>query len=607
MRPSQTILVLEELRDSLAVPLRRKGAELSLGDNRLVMDVYQQWLALLLDLGYLHPPTLRRTCTRLLSDMVKADVLDLVNACAKCLDLIRVQDFKGFKALCKRISPHLYSLVRSDKELVLLGDVRAARRLMQAFAYMTRMSLRDIDLTQQMLDEYMAVEDQMIDVPHKSIVERLNRVMRRWLRSFDPNQIRPRHGNGGVSGYGRKATLEIKYKDLSSDMLLEYAFGAPWWSAWEQRMTRQSQTKFVAKSYKTFRTISMEPATLMYFQQGVWDVLDKLVRCDPYLRARIDFHDQDRNKLLAQRGSIGRDYATIDLSAASDSVSYNLVKGVFKGTPLLRYLVATRSKTTLLPDGRVITMKKFAPMGSALCFPIETLIFAAICEIVMGEVRDHRRYSVYGDDIIIPTERVGSLINVLEKLGFRVNREKSFYLRTHWFRESCGGEYCDGYDVTPIRVSRKYAHRELDVQVDTIVKLANNAYKRGYRNLRMFFIRRLRTLGIAPLFSPDYLLADNYSNYHTVRRWRKDLHRIEVKVTDFASKYEKQALRSQDEFFRLRHWFESTYDRIAIGDGFESIVCRPAESKQEAWRMKPFEPIDQGYIDFYKPRSKRNT
>lgn len=599
MRPSQAILAMEMLRSSSSTPLRRKGVVLSHNDTRTVIDVYQQWLLLMMDLGYLHPDSLSRTGARLFSDMLKADVLDLNNAFAECLHLVRVQSNKGFKGLCSRISTHLYSLIKGDIVQMSQGDVRAAKRLIQAFAYTSRLSLNDLDLTQQMLEAYLDVEDKISDDLPMPLVRRLNKVIRRWMKPFDRDGIYPQHGQGGVAEHGR-TSYETKYKSLATDQMLEYAFGSPWWLAHPALpLRRVSKTIFVPKSYKTFRTISMEPTTLMYFQQGVWKEIDRLVRANGYLRSRIDFHDQERNQRLAKQGSIARDFATIDLSSASDSVSYKLVKELFRGTALLRFIVATRSRETVLPDKRQITLKKFAPMGSALCFPIETIIFAAVCEVVTRGFRNTKRYSVFGDDIIVPTQCAEAVMSALGRLGFSVNREKSFYRNHCWFRESCGGEYCDGYDVTPMRVSRKYASRERGVRLEALIESANTAYVKNFRYLRAFFLQEIRRTGFIVLFGPGALLSDNYTNYHTLTHWDPDLQRIDVWVNEPTTRYDRKDLNNQDESIRYRHWLESTAQRTALDEGFQSVVCRPVESYREAWRQKPFEASDQALIDFY--------
>jgi hypothetical protein len=352
----------------------------------------------------------------------------------------------------------------------------------------------------------------------------------------------------------------------------------------------------------------MEPTTLQYFQQGVWREIDRVVGSSPYLRDRIGFHDQDRNQILSKKGSINRNYATIDLSAASDSVSYLLVQELFKGTALQPYLEATRSSRTLLPDGRLVELKKFAPMGSALCFPIETIIFASICRLVTYEHGLASDFSVFGDDIIVPTQCAQDTMDVLEELGFRVNREKSFYRSDCWFRESCGTEYCDGFDVTPMRISRKYNHKQRDIQTTGLIDLANAAYAKGFKSLRQFFLRKLKSLGINPLFAPTSLVSDNYTNYHALRRWNPNLQRIEVKANALATK----ASVNQDDSIRYRHWLQTCEDRKSapgsfklfkhkafMVEGFESNVGRSTVLLKERWLEKPYELPDQGFIDFF--------
>jgi len=590
MRPYQTILVLEDLQNSFVGPLCRNGVELSSRDRKTVTEVYLQWLLLMVDLGYLSPETLSRDARRILSDMMGADVLDLNNCFAELLQLVRLKQNRGFKVLCNRVSSHLYNLVKIDVTNMIEGDVYSAYRLVQLFSYTSRLTLYDIDLTQQCLDDYCAVEESILPLSESVVLPRMRSYIRAWMKPFDPVNITFRHGPGAVAGT-RDKSLCSKYKNLATDPLLEYAFGSPWWCQHSvlSKLDRTSETIFVPKSYKTFRTISKEPSTLQYCQQGVWGEIDRVVSRSKFLRNRIGFHEQRRNTELARIGSIRRNYATIDLSAASDSVSYALVKYLFKGTKLLRYIVATRSRETVLPDGRRLKLKKFAPMGSALCFPIQTIIFASICQCVTLDHGVPGDYSVYGDDIIVPTQCVDQVTCILGDLGFRVNTSKTFSDSKCWFRESCGAEFCDGFDVTPMRISRKYNDPRSDVHTARLVQLSNAAYAKGYRNLRTFFVRKLRTLGIKALFSPSGLHSDNYTNYHLKKRWCRSLQRTECRVSDFTIRYKE---RLQDESIRLRHWFESTQHRVLPDDGFRSNVGRMTMVVRDRWIMKPEESHD---------------
>lgn len=603
MRPCQVFDTLEDLRKSFSGSLGREGIELSLNDTRTVLDAYQQWLCLAYDLEYLHPDTLRRDAHRLFTDLVKVDVLVLVSAMAECYQLLQLGTYNGFKAHCSIISQHLFSLLKRDFDRMIEGDLYSRKRLMQLFSYMTRLTLSDIDLSQQCVKDYLESEELIPDSYPGALVSELNKIIKSWIGPFVPYEIVPGHGPGGVAGFGRTDLL-TKYLNLATDQRLQYSCGANWWCFGPvlPDLDRTSQTIFVPKSYKTFRTISMEPVTLQYFQQGVWKVIDKYVRNHAYLRSHIGFKDQTRNRLLAKEGSLRRNYATIDLSSASDSVGYNLVKALFRGTWLLRFIVTLRSTHTRLPNGDVIQLKKFAPMGSSLCFPIETLIFAAVCHHVTRGLRASGDFSVYGDDIIVPTHCADSVIRALSNLGFRVNLKKSFVSADCDYRESCGGEFVDGFDVTPMRISRKYNANDCCDRFTALISMANEAYKRNFYSLRHFFLRKMRSNGIEPLFAPTSILACSYTNYHLVHRMNKALQREEVRASTIKSK-RRASPHVEDDIFHLyeeiryRHWLQSTYERHSLRYGFESTVCGTVKYVDYQWFVQPDEDIVMSSLD----------
>jgi hypothetical protein len=160
---------------------------------------------------------------------------------------------------------------------------------------------------------------------------------------------------------------------------------------------------------------------------------------------------------MARLGSISGALATLDLSEASDRVHVDVVHHLFERWPHLRdFVFATRSRMADV-QGEVIHLEKFASMGSALTFPIEAMIFTVIASMgISGDgnpipTRElHGSLSVYGDDIIVPTDAVSDVIDNLELFGFKVNGHKSFW--TGWFRESCGEEYYRGHSVSTVKL-----------------------------------------------------------------------------------------------------------------------------------------------------------
>lgn len=600
MRNRQVVSTLVAESDSLIRPLSRRGVALSLRDQTTVKEVYLQWICLLCDLGYLPPLSIKRDSTRLLTDMFSKDVYDLLQAHAESIQSVRLNNFKGFKGLCRRTSNHFFHLLKEDIGCALSGDVYASKRLLQVFSFMQRLSLQDIDLTQQCLDDYLRVEDEISSDYPDVIVDQLNEILIGWLKSFDPIKIDPRHSSGSVAE--RTKSLSIKYDNLMTDQLISYVY-RDYTPSHTQQQSRVSQAIFVPKSYKTFRTISMEPSALQYLQQGVWREIDRIVRANSFLRNHIDFHSQERNRKLALKASVDGNYATIDLSSASDSVGYQLVKRLFRRTKLLPYIMATRSREIVLPDGRLITLKKFAPSGSALCFPVETLIFAAICQLVTRDCGVPGDYSVFGDDIIVPTQCVRDVANVLAQLGFTMNVTKSYYARDCKFRESCGIEAISGIDVTPMRLSRKYKSDSRDVDFTRLVDLANKALDYEFGLLRQFYLNKLFSICPNVLFGDSYLRGFEMTNYHLPHRWNHSHQCISV----YCVRTKAKILDVGDESYRLRHWFETANRRPANARlphldcaDTSSFVGKVATVVEGVWVNKPYIHSDQDVYTHYR-------
>jgi len=246
----------------------------------------------------------------------------------------------------------------------------------------------------------------------------------------------------------------------------------------------------VPKTLKTPRVIAMEPTCMQYMQQAVYQSFTLNFERDRLLTKLIGFDDQSPNQRLAKQGSIDNRTATLDLSDASDRVSNQLVRTMVARWPkLAKAIDATRSRRAVV-GGKVIRLAKYASMGSALCFPMEAMVFTTM--IFVGIQRslntslsrsDVKRLSgsvrVYGDDLIVPVDHVHTVVQTLELFGARVGLSKSFW--TGKFRESCGKEYYDGHDVSIVRVRRLFPTRRQDAEeVQSLVSLRNQLYMSGY-------------------------------------------------------------------------------------------------------------------------------
>jgi hypothetical protein len=93
-------------------------------------------------------------------------------------------------------------------------------------------------------------------------------------------------------------------------------------------------------------------------------------------------------------------------------------------------------------------------MGNSMTFWLESVVFHAIATISCELAGSNGRISVYGDDIILPTDAAVTCIDILERLGFLVNEDKSFFDPNMRYRESCGEEYLDGINVSSLYYPR---------------------------------------------------------------------------------------------------------------------------------------------------------
>ena len=261
----------------------------------------------------------------------------------------------------------------------------------------------------------------------------------------------------------------------------------------------------VPKTLKAPRIIAIEPGARQYVQQAVARVLYRELR--RHFPASLDLFDQRTNQAWAWYGSITGDVSTIDLSEASDRVPLWLVELLVGSRPHLHdALLAARSSRAVLPDGRELLLRKYASMGSALTFPLQSMVFYTCAALAGGEEFNRRdsNVSVFGDDIIVPTRWSTSLIGILESLGLKVNKSKS-YLGGH-FKESCGKEYMSGHDVTVAKLRHDFPTSGRDAQkIGSLVEFRNDLYQRGlWQTCRIVdeYIRKLIRFRPAPVGTP---------------------------------------------------------------------------------------------------------
>lgn len=268
---------------------------------------------------------------------------------------------------------------------------------------------------------------------------------------------RPRTKSQPALKYNGKADVTIS----ASDWILPLGELTPGWSSWNplQFSTVRGNVMFtVPKKTDIDRVAAKEPDLNMFIQKGIGRHFRDALR-----RTGINLNDQSINRSLAREGSITGRLATLDLSSASDSVTRELV---FQLLPVTWFtlLDSVRSHVTII-DGEEHVNTMFSSMGNGFTFELESLLFYALARTTCYFLGTRGVVSVYGDDIICPSEAYPYLVSVLRFFGFATNTEKSF--SDGPFRESCGGHYHDGLDITPF-----YLRKPIETVTD-VIHIAN--------------------------------------------------------------------------------------------------------------------------------------
>jgi len=329
-------------------------------------------------------------------------------------------------------------------------------------------------------------------------------VLRKIEQAALNEQLIPRHGPGKVA---EKLSYNRKFDSMHWTTRLEHVFphmrwmypsysvglSEPFGSVDIREPGAETPVRVVTvpKTLKAPRVIAMEPTCMQFVQQSVSQALMQEIESDFLIGSMIGFTDQIPNQEMARLGSLDGSLATLDLSEASDRVSNQHVLELFGQTDLLTEIVqACRSRKADVPGYGVIRLAKFASMGSALCFPVEAMVFLTV--VFMGIARELNvpvtpklvsRFKgsvrVYGDDIIVPAEFAVSVSKTLDLLGYKVNTTKSFW--TGLFRESCGGDFYAGNRITPIKLRHEVPVRQGRAEdVVAFSAFRNQLYFAGY-------------------------------------------------------------------------------------------------------------------------------
>lgn len=386
--------------------------------------------------------------------------------------------------------------VRSD------ADITTLKHLRQILYFTYKLKLPYAETTESsVISAFVSTQQSLKDLSFgaelRPIINKARAFISTLFAGFNIWDIIPRHGPGAVATgeeIGEKSNFSRIYKHTERIYPFTgyYVLGLNQVSDqldWIQSLIElehgTASVVLVPKDSRGPRLISKEPLELQWIQQGIQKKLYSWIERHPLTRGFVNFTDQTINRRLALLSSHSCEYVTLDMKDASDRVSLKLVETLFSGTTLLDALKASRSSHTRLPDGRVVQLNTFAPMGSAVCFPIEAICFYALALSVLTickypDIKYKPNIYVYGDDIILRPEDYGLLYKYFPRFGLVFNEAKCCV--AGFFRESCGCDAYKGVEVTPIRLRNTWNHRGIRDASELVsyVELSNALHEAGY-------------------------------------------------------------------------------------------------------------------------------
>lgn len=319
----------------------------------------------------------------------------------------------------------------------------------------------------------------------------------------------------------------------------------------------------VPKKTDIDRCACKEPDINMWLQKGVGAYIRKCLR-----KTGINLNDQSINRSLARKGSFDQSLATLDLSSASDSVSRELV-ALLLPVNWFTILDSIRSRVTNI-NGEEHRNEMFSSMGNGFTFELESLLFYTLARATAYFRGIPGVISVYGDDIIAPTPLYHDLVWVLKYFGFSVNPDKSWHEGP--FRESCGGHYIDGRDITPFYI--KEPIRTLPQLIDVANKLRKWAE-----------IEDLSVLdpSVEPIWVWLKSLVPQCLWGGTDLSFRYQLVSPDLQVM----RLHEESKRSSTGYGGYLHWLNATWDRDQVSDGVSTSSKQTNLGRYRLRKVRP--------------------
>lgn len=389
------------------------------------------------------------------------------------------------------------------------GDIGRVKRRIQLNSWCDRYIFRQDPQDDEI--EYNTLTGMLDDLPRiatwkewshpvTSVMREARRVIREILGPYDPDEHlsscqfgrRASIGNPYQRAYldvkliedpltGSSAQIKWFAKSIAkaNDVLLLRCLGERSKDARYFTVVDRHKQAFAPKNWKKKRGILKNTLIGTFYTYGLGKMFERRLK-----NARLNIKRlQEKHKRLACRASKDGSLTTADLKGASDSVT---VRHVLYLLPRPWWRACSLGRIKLVeyepagPNGpvSVFATETFAGMGNGMTFTLQSLLYYGILVAIANLTKIDGKISVYGDDLIYPTQLHKYVVRVFEEIGFILNHSKTF--ATGHFRESCGGDYFKGCDVRPVRPEGSHSEFEGKKALTSFLYKLRNGLRRRW-------------------------------------------------------------------------------------------------------------------------------
>ena len=312
------------------------------------------------------------------------------------------------------------------------------------------------------------------------LLERARETCHRILGSFNPWDVKPRLTFGATEDLERSEDVVTRMRNSNENSLNPLGNALKHWylsqlPTLDVRMTSSTNDgsyvayHSVSKTLKIARPIGYHEPIQLAVQCGTGDLLASLLHKHTGINISTA---QDWHKFLVEYYSTEPGFiATMDQSDASQNI-LRLHAEFLLPSHVWDHLNAI-TPPQLLIEGKKRRLPMLAAQGNGYIFALQTIIFYALIHACMDTKEERKMVFQYGDDSIFPALKFKLVTAFFEKIGFTINKEKSF---TGSVLESCGADYHNGINVRPFYV------KNLPSSTTDWYHVCNGIYRVGYHN-----------------------------------------------------------------------------------------------------------------------------